>query len=284
MDDRTRDLTIDSPAVGTVQVRLLLPVTFEDGSSERLPVLYLLHGGGGGYTDWTRNTDVEGMTASADLLVVMPAAASSNLGSMLSEDDPDGEGRLPDWETFHVVELPQLLERNWRAGDERAIGGLSLGGYGAMRYAGRHPELFRAVSSYSGVLDLAVPPDVPAEVQVLADQARQLAEAADWEDPNPVTLVPSLKGLAVYISYGNGTPGPLDDADTEFDVLEEWVSQGDDNFVAALAKEGVPAVVSAYGAGSHSWPYWDRELCASLPLLLAAVEARAATPCIASTP
>jgi diacylglycerol O-acyltransferase/trehalose O-mycolyltransferase len=282
VDGRTRDLTIESPAVGTVQVRLLLPATFEEGASERYPVLYLLHGGGGGHTDWTKNTDVEGMTASAPLLVAMPAAASSNLGT--SEAGRDGEGGLPNWETFHVVELPQLLERNWQAGDERAIGGLSLGGYGAMRYAGRHPDLFRAVASYSGVLDLAVSPDVSAEVQALADQARQLAEAAGWEDPNPVTLVPSLEGMAVYISYGNGAPGPLDDASADLDVLEEWVSQGDDNFVAALSKEGVAAMTSDYGAGSHSWSYWDRELCASLPLLLEALGESAATPCTASTP
>jgi S-formylglutathione hydrolase FrmB len=279
VDDRTRDLTIESPAVGTVQVRLLLPATFEEGASERFPVLYLLHGGGGGHIDWTKNTDVVGMTASADLLVAMPAAASSNLSTMLSEDDSNGEGGLPNWETFHVVELPQLLERNWQAGDARAIGGLSLGGYGAMRYAGRHPELFKAVASYSGVLDLAVSPDVAAEVQALADQARQLAEAAGWEDPNPVTLVPSLQGMAVYISYGNGAPGPLDDASAELDVLEEWVGQGDDNFVAALSRAGVPAVTNAYGTGSHSWSYWDRELCASLPLLLEALGVSAATPC-----
>jgi S-formylglutathione hydrolase FrmB len=284
VDGRTRDLTIESPAVGTVQVRLLLPTSFDEGASERYPVLYLLHGGGGGYADWTTNTDVEGMTASADVLVVMPAAASSNLGAVLSEDDSDDEGGLPNWETFHVVELPQLLERNWQAGDGRAIGGLSLGGYGAMRYAGRHPELYRAVASYSGVLDLAVSPDVPAGVQELADLARQLAEGAGWEDPNPVTLVPALKGMAVYISYGNGAPGPLDDAGADLDVLEEWVGQGNDNFVAALSREGAPAVVDAYGPGSHSWSYWDRELCASLPLLLEALGVQAATQCTASAP
>ena len=284
VDGRTRDLTIESPAVGTVQVRLLLPATFDEGAGERYPVLYLLHGGGGGHTDWTKNTDVEGMTASADLLVAMPASASSNLGTVLSEDGSDEEGELPNWETFHVVELPQLLERNWQAGDERAIGGLSLGGYGAMRYAGRHPDLFKAVASYSGVLDLAVSPDVPAEVQEIAGLARELAEGAGWGDPNPVTLVPALQGLAVYVSYGNGAPGPLDDANAGLDVLEEWVGQGDDNFVTALSKEGVPAVTNAYGAGSHSWSYWDRELCASLPLLLEALAVSAATPCTAPAP
>ena len=60
-----------SPAV---QVRLLLPATFEEGASERFPVLYLLHGGGGKYTDWTKNTDVGTHTAATDVIVAMPEA------------------------------------------------------------------------------------------------------------------------------------------------------------------------------------------------------------------
>jgi diacylglycerol O-acyltransferase/trehalose O-mycolyltransferase len=53
---RTRDLTVDSPAVGTVKVRLLVPQDYDTQSSKRFPVLTLLHGGGGDYTDWDQRT------------------------------------------------------------------------------------------------------------------------------------------------------------------------------------------------------------------------------------
>lgn len=76
MDARTRDLTIDSPSVGVVKVRLLLPEGFEGDPSARRPVLYLLHGAWGNHADWTNLTDVEALTAPTDLLVVMPDAAT----------------------------------------------------------------------------------------------------------------------------------------------------------------------------------------------------------------
>ena len=53
IDERTRDLTIESPAVGTVKVRLLVPTGFDADTSSALPVLYLLHGYGGDHAAWT---------------------------------------------------------------------------------------------------------------------------------------------------------------------------------------------------------------------------------------
>jgi hypothetical protein len=58
----------------------------------------------------------------------------------------------PGWETFHLTELRQILERGLGAGGQRAIAGLSMGGFGAMSYAGRRPDLFRAAAAFSGVL------------------------------------------------------------------------------------------------------------------------------------
>ena len=57
------------------------------------------------------------------------------------------------WATFHMVELFQILERGYRAGPNRAIAGLSLGGYGALTYSYQFPGRFRAAASYSGLVD-----------------------------------------------------------------------------------------------------------------------------------
>ena len=57
LDERTEDLTIESPAVGDqVNVRLLLPATYKSEKSRRWPVLYLLHGCCDTYVSWTRST------------------------------------------------------------------------------------------------------------------------------------------------------------------------------------------------------------------------------------
>lgn len=265
---RTRDLTIDSPAVGTVNVRVLLPLDFETQPSKRFPVLMLLHGGGGDYTDWDRRTNVEVYTAQAEALIVMPAAASSYMGDRTLSPDATREGSRPLWEKFHLTELLQLLQRNWRASNVQAVAGLSLGGYGAVMYTARHPGLFVATASYSGVLDVTASGISSTAVQSAIDQAEQIADANGWTDVNPIDLVPALFGATLYISYGNGDPGPLDPAGSGPDDLEAWVGAGDDNFVAALRRANVPATTDAYGAGTHSWGYWDRELKESLPLLL----------------
>ncbi len=268
---RTRDLTIDSPAVGAVKVRLLLPEAFQGEAAGPFSVLYLLHGGGGGYVDWTKETDVDGITAETDLLVAMPDAASSNMGTFLPGGGPDGSGGPPNWERFHLIELPELLELNWRAGEQRVIGGLSLGGWGAVLWAARNPGLFEAVASYSGALDLTVSVDDSDEARALVDRAYEIAEEIGLTEANPINLVPALEGTDMYISYGNGEPGPLDDPDREHDPLEDWIGRSNESFVAALAEQGIPATVNAYGPGTHSWPYWERELEASLPTLLEAL-------------
>ncbi len=270
---RMRDLTIESPAVGTVMVRLLLPPTFADQPMSRFPVLLLLHGGGGHYTDWTLNTDVEALTAPTNLLVVMPAALTSRIGGGRN----DGTGDPGMWETFHLAELRQLLERNWQAGENRAIAGLSMGGFGALTYAERHPDLFKGLATFSGsplnkaTLTLMLEKD-------LARWGDLNLDAASWATYDPAKLIARLEGKALYFSYGNGQPGPLDPGRTDIDELEKAVGVANDAFAAALKEAGIPATVNAYGPGTHSWPYWERELHVALPILLQAVGGTASGP------
>jgi diacylglycerol O-acyltransferase / trehalose O-mycolyltransferase len=264
LDERTRDLTIESPSVGYAKVRLLLPARFDAEPSARWPVLYLLQGCCDDYTSWTRETDVAELTAQTDLLVVMPGAGGSG---WYSDWWNGGKGGRPAWETFHLVELRQLIERNWQAGEKRVVAGLSMGGFGAMSYAARHPDMFLAAASYSGVMD-TVGSDFEAEVAQWGDK---IAQADIWEAHNPLSLAPALAGLPLYVAYGDGHPGPLDAAGTVLDGQEQWIAKGNDAFVDRLKELGISATVDAYGPGTHSWPYWERALHQSLPLLLDAL-------------
>jgi S-formylglutathione hydrolase FrmB len=274
LDARTRDLTIESPSVGTVKVRLLLPASFADDPAARFPALYLLHGADGEYTDWSTKSDVEGTTAPTDLIVVMPAAASSFVGE--GNDEGSGWSGRAVWEPFHATELTQLMERNWQASDQRALAGLSLGGYGAMLLAARNPRLYQAVASYSGALDIvgAVETHLPnADPATLAQIQDIIDEANGLGTYSLVQLAPLLKGMkTVIVSYGNGEPGPLDPPDRRLSSpLEKWCGGGSDLFVSELRKAGVKVTADGYGDGTHSWEYWDRELRETLPLLLDAV-------------
>jgi S-formylglutathione hydrolase FrmB len=280
--DRLVDLTIDSPSVGTGIVRLILPRDFEDGGDASYPVLLLLHGAGGEYIDWTSNTDLEATVAPTNLLVVMPAGASSSSDGWYtnwkaSGGDVGPEG-APQWETFHIDEVLPLLERNWQAGDQRAVAGLSMGGYGSMTYAGRHPDLFRAAASFSGALDLRDDTD-----ELPADQAAKIwgdpvTDAANWDAHDPVKLIPQLLGKPLFVSWGTGEPGPLDPPGTDLDRLEQKIDEGNKRFVEKLREAGADVTVDEYGPGTHSWGYWDRELRSALPLLLQAVDEPAPQP------
>jgi S-formylglutathione hydrolase FrmB len=273
--DRVVDLTIESPSVGTGMVRLLLPRDFEAGGTGDYPVLLLLHGAGGEYVDWTDNTEIEATMAPTNLLTVMPAGASSSSDGWYtnwkaSGGDVGPEG-APQWETFHIDELLPLLERNWQAGDERAVAGLSMGGYGSMTYAGRHPDLFQAAASYSGALDLREDADELTDGKASQIWGDPVTDSANWDAHDPVKLIPMLTGKDLFISWGSGEPGPLDPPGTDQDRIETRINQGNERFVEKLEEAGIPVTVDFYGPGTHSWGYWDRELRKSLPLLLKAV-------------
>jgi diacylglycerol O-acyltransferase/trehalose O-mycolyltransferase len=280
VDARTLDLTIDSPALGrTGKVRLLLPPDFARRAHERWPVLYLLHGCCDDYTSWTRSTDVATLTSRTNVMVVTPEAGAVGFYSNWWNG---GAGGPPAWETFHLTEVRQIVERGYRASDRRAVAGLSMGGFGALSYAARHPHMFRAAASYSGVLNPTGDPQnllklvgyfAPDPLALWGDPVRQ---AAVWNAHDPTVRAPDLRGMPVYVSSGNGQPGPLDKPGTGFDPNERAIEGYTMAFVDRAHAAHVRVTTDFYGPGTHDWPYWQRALHRSYDLLMCAIGARRA--------
>jgi diacylglycerol O-acyltransferase / trehalose O-mycolyltransferase len=264
LSPRMRDVTIASPALGRdARVRLLLPANHAQHIGP-WPVLYLLHGCCDTYESWTRSTDIEELTETSDLLVVMPEGGRVGFYS----DWSDGPG----WETFHLTELREILEREYGAGEAWAIAGGSMGGLGALAYTARNPELFRAVASFSGVVDTRSSSMVLALLREEGEQSGALwgdpQEDADvWAEHNPYDLAPELRGRPLFLSVGTGEPGPLDEPRTSFDDLEASLASQNMAFAARLSELEIPAQINFYGPGTHSWPYWQRELHNAWPML-----------------
>jgi S-formylglutathione hydrolase FrmB len=277
---RQLDLTVSSPALGTTaQVRLLTPVGWREGSRRRWPVLWLLHGCCGGYRDWTTYSDVAQLTELHDVLVVMPEAGAAGWYSNWWNH---GAGGAPRWETFHLDEVRQIVERGFGAGQRRVAAGLSMGGFGALSYAARHPGIFRAVASYSGTVHplLQVPGGFGPGWFLDLDRSQGIDPYAVWGDPvgqravwaahDPTVRARSLRGLPVFLSCGDGTAGPYDPPGAN-DPNEAYFDQQNHALAGRLRSLGSPVVTDFYGAGTHDWPYWTRELHRSLPMLLAAL-------------
>ena len=254
-----------------MKVRLLLPSAYDAQAATRWPVLYLLDGGDSSYDHWTKYFDVEEMTEPTDLLVVMPDAGAEG---WYSDWWNGGKGGQPMWETFHLVELRQLIERNWHAGDQRAIAGFSMGGYGAMEYAARQPGMFRFAASYSGALN----PSGDSAFQQVGGPPDMLwgargGQADVWTAHDPTVNAEALRGTALYVAYGNGEIGPLDTGQvaSQDQSIEREIGIEGDAFVQRLADLKIPVTVDAYGAGTHNSPYTERDFQRSFPLILKAL-------------
>ncbi|MFD0891781.1 alpha/beta hydrolase, partial [Streptosporangium algeriense] len=179
-------------------VRVLLPGGWRPGSGP-WPVLYLLNGCcQPEYDAWTTRGEAARLTSAYPVIVVIPEGGQVGFYSDWREG--------PAWETFHLTEVRHVLERDYGAGDRRAVAGLSMGGLGAMSYAARHPGMFRAAASFSGVLNTL---DGNNGVDWLLNEYGE--DSADlwgdhrdpaWTAHNPADLTAGLRGLPLFVSCG----------------------------------------------------------------------------------
>jgi len=261
-----RSLAFDSPALGRpMAYSVYLPDGYApDGPP--LPVVYLLHGLGGGETDWL---DAGGLRATADrliaegalppVLVVMPDGADG-----WYVDAPDGAGR---YETAVLDDLAAHVEATYRArGDRagRAVVGLSMGGFGALRLAMHHPDRFVAAASLSGAL---FPPGTYAAPET-AGMPAALFRGAFGTPFDRIRLrraSPFAVVEALAARHAAGAPVPA-----------LYLTTGDDDHFGfetgamrlylALEAAGLPSEIRVTD-GDHVWPLWRAELPGALRFL-----------------
>jgi len=241
----------------TVHYCVYLPSGYDAGASQhpvrRYPVLYFLHGLGdneqtlfnsGG---WTLLDDLRSHQKMGDFLIVAPEGRRS-----FYINSADGSVRYND---FFLREFMPYIDHAYRvlpgrAG--RAISGVSMGGYGALRFAFAHPELFSAVSAQSAALITESPRQLDAASQagsplggVLAAVFGKPINVAHWNDNNPFVLarknVAGLRKMAIYFNCGR-------DDNYGFETGAALLHD-------EMEKEGVPHEYHAY-PGDHSIGYF----------------------------
>lgn len=192
---KLRDVTMTStaifqPAGGTpvidpvtrpVTVRVYLPPGYDPGRSVPYRTLYLLHGGGDTYDTWTTRGDVVARLRAAafDGIVVMPTGGMTGWYT-------DWAGRTdgyfaPKWETYHLGQLIPWIDANFHTVPDRTgrwLAGVSMGGYGTLRYAAAHLDLFSAIGAFSPGIDLRAKP----AQRTISDSMWQSGAAIAWQD------------------------------------------------------------------------------------------------------
>jgi S-formylglutathione hydrolase FrmB len=131
-----------------------------EAAGTRWPVVYLLHGYSGNQEDWYKHTAGTGraldvMASRYGVIIVLPDGKYSSWYLDAAPDAPQSADWQ--WETVITRHLVPEIDRRWRTWAEpagRGITGLSMGGHGAMYLCARHPELFSACGTMSGVMDL----------------------------------------------------------------------------------------------------------------------------------
>ncbi len=252
-------IQFESKLVGrALPYNVVLPIGYDapERKATRYPVLYLLHGYSGSYADWLTRTKLADYAKEYQLIIVTPEGQNSWYTD--SATVPADK-----FESYIVEELVPDVQRRFRALETRAgrgIAGLSMGGYGALKFGVKHPELFAFAASMSGAVG-----------------------AASWRDENdlPAVLRPSMTRTfgpaAGTVKQANdlfklvrelpterlaGLPFLYLDCGTE----DELRLSAPNRALADLFVERKIAHEYRQLPGGHRWAYWDQQVQGVLQL------------------
>ena len=178
------NLVGDSP---TRKIIVYLPPGYERQKNMRYPVVYLLHGFNGfgvGNRGWIReggNFNLETISRLITeekirpMIIVMPDGSNRYGGSIYTNSITTGN-----WEDYIAEELVTFIDKNYRTlskAESRGIAGHSMGGYGALKTAMKHPDVFGAVYGTSSCCLTYMPPAVNSESLIAASKLTSFEEA-----------------------------------------------------------------------------------------------------------
>jgi S-formylglutathione hydrolase FrmB len=244
------------------------------------PALYLLNAVDGGENGgpWNVRTDAAKFFAGKPVNVIVPIGGRASYYTDWLADDPV-LGRN-EWATFLIHELPPLLNPRFRMTGRNAVAGVSMSGTSALNLAIQAPGVYQAAGVYSGcpaTSDAAGRALVYSQLAMFGANAANMWGApgnADWTAHDPMLNAGRLRGVALYISTGNGAASVHDtladpslggDAGTLANrvvvggAMESVVDRCTRVFTDRLAALGIPST-EVFRGGTHAWPYWQDDL------------------------
>ena len=237
-----QDVTFESAALGRpIIYRVILPTKVP--ASRKLPVIYLLHGGGGNYRDWSNYSDVARFAADG-LILVMPEGESSYYVNAAKRPQDR-------FEDYIVQDLSADVERRFSVAADRssrAIVGVSMGGFGAVTLTLKHPDLFVFAAGISSAIDV---PSRPFSIKRISQYRGHAQIFGAWGSEtrranDPYLLVERVDPLKVpylYLTCGE----------------QEGLLPANRKFTELLQKHGFKYEFHA-GPGGHDWNQWNRQL------------------------
>lgn len=251
-------LKVKSKLLGKeVKYNIYLPADY-DKTNRNYPVLYLLHGYSDDETGWTQFGQAQEIADktinSGDappMIIVMPDAEVTWYMNTY-----DNKRRYEEFFTDEFIPHIDASYRTRAKKEFRAVAGLSMGGFGTLLYATKHPELFASASALSA----AVRTD--EEMIAMPDER--------WESRYATIYGPNLKGKAPLTDfyYKNSILKIIETANPEkLKTVRYYIDCGDDDALvkgnmvlhASLMDKGIPHEFRVRD-GAHTWTYWRTAL------------------------
>jgi putative tributyrin esterase len=233
----------------TLPYKVVLPADYRTSRTTRYPVLYLLHGLTGHYSDWLTRTNVADYAAQYRLIVVTPEGNDGWYTD--SATKPNDK-----YETYVLKELIPDVQRRFRTIETRhgrAIAGLSMGGYGALKFGLKSPGTFIFAGSMSGCPEAASwTVDDLKGLKWIYDSLPPVFGPAESETRKANDLLEIVRGMTAT-SIG-ALPYLYLDCGTE-----DFASNSNQKFAELLRQKKVPHEYRQL-PGNHNWQYWDQQV------------------------
>ncbi len=233
----------------TLPYNVVLPANYRSSKTTRYPVLYLLHGLGGHYGDWITRTNVADYAAQHRMIVVMPEGNDSWYTDSATKANDK-------YESYVIKELIPDVQRRYRTIETRygrGIAGLSMGGYGALKFGLKSPGTFIFAGSMSGCPEAAswTAEDLK-DFKAIYDSLPPVFGAEGSETRKANDLVGIVRGM----SAGRiaGLPYLYLDCGTD-----DFTSNSNQKFAELLRQQKIPHEYRQL-PGNHNWQYWDQQV------------------------
>ena len=230
--------TYSSSMEKQIKAVVITPESYD--KARELPVLYLLHGYSGNYSDWVKKDRFIGRLADQlDMIIVCPDGGFSSWYF----DSPVNKSIR--YETYITNELIGFIDGKYKTIKNRkgrAITGLSMGGHGALYLAFRHQDIFGAAGSMSGGVDIR---PFPNNWDIKERLGSYDKNRENWENNTVINMVNLLTPKSMALIFDCGT--------------EDFFFQVNKKLHEELLYRNIPHDFITR-PGGHSWPYWINSL------------------------
>ncbi|WP_299819803.1 alpha/beta hydrolase family protein [uncultured Pontibacter sp.] len=240
-------LVINSPSMQkTLKAGVVTPDGYKKKKNGPYPVLYLLHGYSGNFSNWLKVPPqkdlLQRMADKYQFIIVTPDGGYS---SWYYNSPVDNKSQ---YESFITSELVALVDSKYKTIKEkhgRFISGLSMGGHGALYLSTRHPELYHAAGSMSGSVNIAAIDREKLLQSIEAVLGPKTENQQRFEENSIVQMVPRLKQSGVHFIIDCG--------------VDDFLIEDNRELHRRLVAEKVPHDYIER-PGAHSWAYWSNAL------------------------